>query len=71
MNICLLNLPHKLRVAASSMMMVGIIQEAKSLNPYLQVSIDELKRIDGMELFDSFRKENFLLRTRVALSVLN
>ena len=70
-----LNLPHNLRKSAASIMLTGIIPgpgEAKNLDPYVDVLVDELLDLNnGMRVYDAFRDEYFILKVSVTLNVLD
>ena len=73
-NVSILNLPHRYRTSAASMLLVGIIPgkaEAKSLNPYLDILVEELERMEGMEIYDGHNQNTFSLKARIILSVLD
>ena len=73
-NLCLLNLPQRLRITAGLMLLAGIIpgrNEPKNLDPYLQLVVDELQSINGSEIYDSYRCELFKLKATITLCVLD
>lgn len=45
--------------------------EPKSIDPYLDVLVDELIELDGRLFFDAFRSENFKFQVRLHNSVLD
>ena len=73
-NLCLLNLPHRVRITAGSMLLAGIIpgrNEPKNLDPYIQLLVDELVTLNGLNAYDNFRGETFSLQASIALNVLD
>ena len=60
-----LNLPHQIRKLPSSMLLAGIIpgrSEPQNLDPYIEeILVDELGSLNGLEIFDGYREEKFLL----------
>ena len=72
--VSVLNFPHQYRTSAVSMLMVGIIpgrEEAKSLKPYLDLLVEELNRINGIEMYDGYQCQTFSLKAAVQFSVLD
>ena len=72
----LLNLPRRLRNRFASIMLVGIIpsnkgQEPRSLNPYLNILVDELLELSGCTLFDAYQKAPFEWKVALLLYVLD
>lgn len=60
----LLNLPRKLRNLFTNIMLVGIVpgnkgKEAKTLDPFLEVLVDELLEISGSTLYDAYASAPF------------
>ena len=52
-----LNLPAHVRKLSSSMMLVGIIpgpKEMKCIDPYLDVIADDIKVLNGIEMYDAY-----------------
>ena len=72
----LLNLPRRLRSRFASIMLVGIIpsnrgQEPRSLNPYLNILVDELLELSGCTLFDTYQKASFECKVALLLYILD
>lgn len=54
-----LNLPKRLRNLFANMLLVGIIpgnggHEPKSVDPYLEIVVDELLTLSGSQFYDAF-----------------
>ena len=65
-----LNFPDQLRVLAGSKFLVGIIpgpKEPKNTDPYIQVVVDELLQINGIEMYDAYQSETFKLQANILL----
>lgn len=66
-----LNLPRRLRSVFGNLMLVGIVPaqpdggEPKSLDPYLEIVVDELLSLTDMKLYDAFKKETFLFKATI------
>ena len=74
--VTILNLPKILRNKHECVMLAGIIpanakHEPKSIDPYLEVLVDELIELDGTLFFDAFRSENFKFQVRLHNFVLD
>ena len=72
----ILNLPRRLRNRFTNIVLVGIIpgneaKEAKSLDPYLEVLVDELLEITGSKMYDAYRGAPFHAKIAVLLHVLD
>ena len=72
----LLNLPRRIRNHFGSILLVGIIpsngsHEPKSLNPYLEILVDELLELSNSKLFDSYQGAPFTCKLAVLLCVLD
>ncbi len=72
----LLNLPRKMRNRFPSVLLLGIIpsngaQEAHSLNPYLDVLVDELLELSSSTLFDTYQNAPFQCKVAILLHVLD
>ena len=72
----LLNLPRILRNKFGSIMLVGIIpsngaQEPQSLNPYLDILVDELLELSSYTLYDAYQNAPFECKLAVLLYVLD
>ena len=70
----ILNLPHQIRRLPGSIMLAGIIpgkSEPQNLDPYLEILVDELCSLNGLELFDGYHEEKFLLNVDILLHVLD
>ena len=71
----MLNLPRRLRNKFASIMLVGIIpsnsgQEPRSLNPYLDILVDELLELSGCTLFDAYQEAPFQCKVALLLYIL-
>lgn len=72
----LLNLPRHMRNRFASILLVGIVpgngsQEAKSLNPYLDILVDEMLELSGSTLYDAYRDAPFECKTAILLHTLD
>ena len=72
----LLNLPRNLRNRFASIMLVGIVpsngsQEPKSLNPYLEILVDELLELSNFRLYDAYQKAPFNCKVALLLHILD
>ena len=73
----LLNLPRQIRQSFTNLLLVGIIpasgggKEAKNLNPYLEILVDELLGLSNRRLFDSYSCAPFDLKVEIFLYVLD
>lgn len=72
----LLNLPRKLRNLFSSILLVGIVpsngsQEPRSLDPYLDILVDELLELSCATFFDAYRNAPFECKAALLLYVLD
>ena len=59
---------------AESIHLGGIIpgwKEPKNLDPYLNVSVEELQKMCGQTIFHSLKNEHFSLKTKILLNVLD
>ena len=71
-----LNLPKRIRNLFSNMMLVGIIpgngdHEAKSIDPYLEVVVDELLSLSGTVFYDTYSKAPFDFKVHILSYVLD
>ena len=72
----LLNLPRRLRNLFTNIILVGIIpgneaKEVKSLDPFLEVLVDELLEISGSTMYDAYSGSPFQVKISVLLHVLD
>lgn len=72
----LLNLPRNLRNKYASIMLVGIVpsngaQEPHSLNPYLDILVDELLELSSYKFYDAYRNVPFEYKVAVLLYILD
>ena len=72
----LLNLPRHLRNRFASIMLVGIIpsngsHEPQSLNPYLDVLVDELLELCSCTLYDAYQQAPFNCKVALLLHILD
>ncbi|KAK3735529.1 hypothetical protein QZH41_010032 [Actinostola sp. cb2023] len=63
-----LNLPRHIRSFFGNLMLVSIIpaqcggSEPKSLDPYLEIVVDELLSLTGITFYDALKKESFIFK---------
>ena len=70
----ILNLPSYIRIRPSSLILVGIIpgkKEPQSLNPYIEILVEELMELPSMLIYDAFKKEMFHPSGNIILYVLD
>ena len=72
----LLNLPRRIRNHFGNILLVGIIpsngtHEPKSLNPYLEILVDEMLELSNSILFDSYQRAPFSCKIALLLYVLD
>lgn len=72
----LLNLPRNIRNLFGNLMLVGIFpgngtKEPGSLNPYLEILVDEMLPLSNQQLYDSYRKAPFMLKVDILLYILD
>ena len=56
------------------MFLTGIIpgpKEPKNMNPYIDILVDDMLDIEGVELYDAFKREWFRLKGNIILHVLD
>lgn len=76
MMLTLLNLPRDIRNSFGNIFLLGIVpgngsQEPKSLDPYLEVFVDEfLELSNGTTMYDAYKDVSFQLKTEILLYVL-
>ena len=69
-----LNFPHNVRKPAASIMLTAIIPgpgEAKNLDPYVDVLVDELLELNNIRMYDAFHDEYFSLKVSITLNILD
>lgn len=69
-----LNFPSSIRRVSSSMFLVGIIpgpKEMKNIDPYMSIVAEDIKGLNGMEVYDAKEKCTFKLKATVCLHVLD
>ena len=71
-----LNLPKRITNLFSNMMLVGIIpgngdHKAKSIDPYLEVVVDELLALSGTAFYDVYSKAPFDFKVYILCYVLD
>ncbi len=71
-----LNLPKSIRNLFSNMLLVGIIpgngnHEAKHVDPYLEVVVDELLSLSGSTFYDGYRRAPFEFKVQLLSYVLD
>ncbi len=65
-----LNLPQTIRTLPGSLMLAGIIpgrDEPKTTDPYVQVLVDDLLKLNGQTVYDGFQNETFRLNVDIML----
>ena len=72
----LLNLPRKIRHNFVNLLLVGIVpgngrQEAKSIQPYLEILADELIALSNATVFDAYQQADFKLKVEILLHILD
>ena len=72
----LLNLPRSVRYNFGNLFLVGIVpgngrQEAKSIQPYLEVLVDELISLSHRKLYDTYQQAEFELKVEVLQFILD
>ena len=72
----ILNMPRNIRNAFGNILLLGIIpgtgkKEPASLNPYLEVVVDELFRLNDSSMFDAYLGAPFHVKVRLMLYVLD
>ena len=69
-----LNLPRNIRNLLSNLILVGIIpaqvggKEPFSLEPYLEILVDELLCLTDLNIFDAYRNESFKFKAEILLT---
>lgn len=69
----LLNLPRRIR---NNILLVGIIpgngkQEAKNIQPYLEILVDELISLSNTTMYDAYQQATFELKIEILLHILD
>lgn len=72
----ILNLPRNLRLSFGNLLLVGIIpgngtKEANSLDPYLNILVDEILELANRQVFDAYKQAPFSLKVQLLLYILN
>ena len=72
----LLNLPRKIRHNFGNLLLVGIVpgngrQEAKSIQPYLEILVDELISLSNATIFYAYQRADFKLKVEILLHILD
>ena len=70
----LLNLPQHLRNVRESILLTGIIpgkSEPQNLDPYVEVLVDEIMKLDNSVCFDAYRHENFKIKITLLMHILD
>ena len=72
----LLNLPRHMRNRFASILLVGIVpsngsQEAHSLNPYLDVLVDEMLELSSSTIYDAYSNAPFECKAAILLHILD
>lgn len=74
--LALLNLPRQVRCNFSHLLLIGIVpgngtKEPKSLDPYLEVVVDELLQLTDRTLYDAYTKAPFNIKLDILLYTLD
>ena len=67
-----LNLPETVRKCCASTVLVGIIpgpNEARNLDAYIDVLVDEVVHLNSLTLFDAYKSETFSLSVNILLNI--
>lgn len=67
-----LNLPHHIRSKSGAMMLTGIVpgpNEPKTLQPYLDLVVDDLTQLNKITIYDAYCDEKFKLQVSILLTV--
>ena len=72
----ILNLPRNIRLAFGNLLLVGIVpgngtKEANSLDPYLNILVDELLELANRQVYDSYQQAPFRLKVELLLYILD
>lgn len=72
----ILNLPPKIRYSFSNLLLVGIVpgnnqKEPSSLDPYLEILVDELLGLSNKTMFDAYRNAPFQLKVQLFMFILD
>ena len=72
----LLNLPRNIRYNFGNLFLVGIIpgngrKEAKTIQPYLEVLVDELISLSNAKLYDAYQQSTFQLKVEILIHILD
>lgn len=72
----LLNLPRNTRYNFGNLFVVGIIpgngrQEAKTIQPYLEVLVDKLISLSNAKLYDAYQQSIFQLKVEILIHILD
>ena len=70
----LIKLPRHIRNQAESMFLVGIIpgrSEPCDTDPYVNILVDEIIEMNGMNMYDAYREEFFRLKVAIVLHVVD
>ena len=72
----LLNLPRKIRNLFNNIFLMGIIpgngtQEPKSLDPYIDIIVEELLKLSGTQMYDAYQGTKFNLKAEILMYVLD
>ena len=68
-----LNLPHHIRSKSGAMMLTGIVpgpNEPKTLQPYLDLVVDDLTQLNKITIYDAYRDKIFKLQVSILLCVI-
>lgn len=67
-----LNLPHHIRSKSGAMMLTGIVpgpNEPHTLQPYLDLVVDDLTQLNKLKVYDAYHNEHFNLQVNILLTV--
>ena len=67
-----LNLPHHMRSKSGAMMLTGIVpgpNEPETLQPYLDLVVDDLAQLNKMSFYDAYHDEDFKVQAYIQLHI--
>ena len=72
----ILNLPRSVRLSFGNLLLVGIVpgngtKEAYSLDPYLNILVDEILELINRNVFDEYKQAPFTMKVQLLLFVLD
>ena len=74
--LAILNLPSHQRYLFGNLILVGIVpgngtKEANSLDPYLDISVDELLGLANRQVYDAYQRASFSMKVELLLYILD